>query len=163
MSARPLPQLHINVDQNWLSHSLNLWNHTFKIKCFSKDNLEYFLHVYRSWSWTEDEWRVHSPCKSLGLFVEGIRICKKEKNGFNTCFVISSCSSRGNVANWSNFVPMRKGIAVWNWNIRNWRAVTLGKALMIGAWIPVVLWIRLMKKTHLVEASRLSIPLLDWI
>jgi len=29
------------------------------------------------------------------------------------CFVISSCSSRGNVAKVSNFVPMRNGIAVY--------------------------------------------------
>jgi len=31
----------------------------------------------------------------------------------STCFVISSCSSRGKVANWSNFVPIRNGMAVW--------------------------------------------------
>ena len=36
---------------------------------------------------------------------------ERKKSG-RTCFVISSCSSRGNVANWSNLVPMRKGIAV---------------------------------------------------
>jgi hypothetical protein len=29
------------------------------------------------------------------------------------CFVISSCSSRGNVANVSNLVPIRNGIAVY--------------------------------------------------
>jgi hypothetical protein len=29
------------------------------------------------------------------------------------CFVISSCSSRGNDAKVSYFVPMRTGIAVW--------------------------------------------------
>ncbi len=30
-----------------------------------------------------------------------------------TCFVISSCSSRGNVEKVSNFVPIRNGIAVY--------------------------------------------------
>lgn len=36
----------------------------------------------------------------------------EESNGGRTCFVISSCSSRGNVEKVSNLVPIRNGIAV---------------------------------------------------
>ena len=62
-----------------------------------------------------------------------------------TCFVISSCSSLGNVANWSNFVPIKNGIAVWKlWLARQNRG-------------------NKNEDMHLIETSRLSIPFLHWI
>ena len=48
-----------------------------------------------------------------------------------TCFVISSCSSRGKVENVSNFVPMRKGIAVWCSRVMAFR---VGLAYKLSGW-----------------------------
>jgi hypothetical protein len=48
--------------------------------------------------------RIHTRRKSIKT---------RMKVKVRACFVISSCSSRGKVAKVSNFVPIRKGIAVW--------------------------------------------------
>jgi len=38
--------LYVDIDQHWLSDTLDLGNDTFEIKGFSKNDLEDLLHIY---------------------------------------------------------------------------------------------------------------------
>ena len=109
------PALNIHIDQYWLADPFNLRNHTLQIERFGQNDLEDFLHVDWCWRRTEYQRCMHCSCKPLCLM--GGKPSGTEQAGpmcaSHTCFVISSCSSRGNAANWSNFVPIRKGIAVY--------------------------------------------------
>ena len=110
----PSHVLHVDIDQDRLSYTFNFGNYTFQVESFREHDFEYLLYIYWSWCWAEYQRRVHGTCKTLCLNSRTEwEIIKRMKSVELTCLVISSCSSRGKVANWSNFVPIRKGIAVW--------------------------------------------------
>jgi hypothetical protein len=106
------PTSHIDVDQHWFSNTFDLGNDTFEIKRFGKHDFEDLLHVDRRGSRAENERGMHGTRKSFCLVRERRVRQGKRMTVILTCFVISSCSSRGKVANVSNLVPIRNGMAV---------------------------------------------------
>lgn len=107
----------IDIDQHWLPHTLDLWNHTLQIESLGENDLENLLHVYRSRGGAEDQWGMHCSGETFCLKRHLLKLGGEVRNMTQqTCFVISSCSSRGKVAKVSNFVPIRNGIAVWTFS-----------------------------------------------
>ena len=113
-SYQPWPSdLHIDIKQDRFTDALDFRDDTFQIEGLCEYDLEYLLYIDRGLSRTEDEGGMHSFGKAFRLWVQILATRPRACLQPLTCFVISSCSSLGNVAKVSYLVPIRNGMAVY--------------------------------------------------